>query len=174
MQAMVSRPRVLSAVLLIALLIPGAGFAEEPAGRVLDWETGAGKSYVIPALELLGFVVALNQFNRHFIDSDEYGSDGHTIWKNLRTAPDFDKDGTGSGGGVSSDNIGRELISRGTVGLAVRLYGPHALGLQYTVSSRESSSPGVPDRHQSIQTVSLAYNFLGHRRFGAVEWRGPE
>jgi Domain of unknown function (DUF3943) len=482
MHAMFSRPRVLSAVVLLALLIPGAGFAEEPAGRVLDWETGAGKSYVIPALELLGFVVALNQFNRHFIDSDEYGSDGDTIWKNLRTAPDFDKDpfsvnqlghpyqgsiyygiarsaglsyweslgytlvgsflwetggettppslndhiatgiggtflgeamfrmaslvlegggeqpplwrelgaallspatgfnrlvfgerfrsvfpsrdpalflrlrlgatftthvrneglpndvkelegmidysltyglpgkpgyrykrpfdhflfeftvapnastvanaienvtvrglllgaayeagadyrgvwglfggyeylspqifrvsstnlslgttaqwwlsrtvalqgtvlagigfgasgtvadkeerdyhygvmpqalvwlrmivgeramidasarqyivvGTGSGGGVSSDHIGRELISRGTVGLTVRLYGPHALGLQYTVSSRESSAPGVPDRHQSIQTVSLAYNFLGHRRFGAVEWRGPE
>jgi len=48
------------------MLIPGAGFAEEPAGGVLDWETGAGKSYVIPALELSGFVVAL--------------------------APDFDKD----------------------------------------------------------------------------------
>jgi hypothetical protein len=26
----------------------------------------------------------------------------------------------------------------------------------------------------TIQTVSLAYNFLGHARFGAVEWRGPE
>jgi hypothetical protein len=70
--------------------------------------------------------------------------------------------------------FGRELISRGTVGLTVRLYGPHALGVQYTVSSRESSSPGVPDRHLSIQTVSIAYNFLGHARFGAVEWRGPE
>jgi len=27
------------------------------------------------------------------------------------------------------------------------------------------------DRHQSLQTVSLSYNFLGHARFGAVEWR---
>jgi len=27
------------------------------------------------------------------------------------------------------------------------------------------------DRHQRVQTVSLAYNFLGHTRFGAVEWR---
>ena len=27
-------------------------------------------------------------------------------------------------------------------------------------------------RHQTIETVSLSYNFLGHTRFGAVEWRG--
>jgi hypothetical protein len=138
---MISGPRVLSAVLVVALSMPGAGFAQEPAGRVLDWEAGAGKSYLIPALELAGFVFALNQFNRHFIDSDEYGSDGDTIWKNLRTAPDFDKDP----------------------------FSVNQLGHPY-----QGSSPGVPDRHQSIQTVGLAYNFLGHRRFGAVEWRGPE
>ena len=30
------------------------------------------------------------------------------------------------------------------------------------------------DRHQSVQTVSLSYNYLGHTRFGAVEWRPGE
>ena len=28
---------------------------------------------------------------------------------------------------------------------------------------------GGPERHQSVETVSLSYNFLGHTRFGAVE-----
>jgi hypothetical protein len=479
---MISWPRILSALLAVTLLLPGVGSAQERAGQVLDWETGAGKSYLIPALELAGFVFGLNQFNRHFINSEEYGSDGDTIWENLRTAPDFDKDpfsinqlghpyqggiyyglarsaglsyweslgytlvgsflwetagettppslndhiatgiggtflgeamfrmaslvlegggehpplwrelgaalisppigfnrlvfgerfrtvfpsrdpalflrlrlgatftthvrndgiadgvkdqegmidysltyglpgkpgyryrrpfdhflfeftavpnantvanaienltvrgllvgaayeagadyrgvwglfggyeylspqifrvsstnlslgttgqwwlsrtvalqgtilggvgfgasgtvgdkderdyhygvmpqallwlrmivgdramvdasakqfvvvGTGSGGGGSSDTPGGDLISRGAVGVTVRVYGPHAVGLQYTVSSRESRSSSGPNRHQSIQTVSLAYNFLGQRRFGAVEWRGSE
>jgi hypothetical protein len=46
----------------------------------------------------------------------------------------------------------------------------HAIGLQYLMSSRDTSSSGF-DRHQSVQTVSLTYNFLSHARFGAVEWR---
>ena len=39
------------------------------------------------------------------------------------------------------------------------------------VSTRDAGVPGQRDRHQSLQTVSLSYNFLGHTRFGAVEWR---
>jgi Domain of unknown function (DUF3943) len=69
------------------------GSAEEPApAKVLDWETGAGKSYLIPALEIPGFVFGLNQFDRHVYDSEDYKSDGDTIWRNLRTAPGYDKD----------------------------------------------------------------------------------
>ena len=79
--------------------------------------------------------------------------------------------GTGSGGGVSTSEIGGEIIARGNVGLTVRVYGPHAIGVQYLVSSRDTRLSGGPDRHQSVQTVSLSYNFLGHTRFGAVEWR---
>jgi hypothetical protein len=83
--------------------------------------------------------------------------------------------GTGSGGGVSTSNFGSELITRANVGLTVRIYGPHALGLQYVVSSRETRFPGGgPDRHQSVETLTLSYNFLGHTRFGAVEWRPSE
>jgi hypothetical protein len=79
--------------------------------------------------------------------------------------------GTGSGAGVSTDVFGRENISRGNVGVTVRVYGPHAIGLQYIVSSRDARFPDRRDRHQSVETVSLSYNFLGHTRFGAVEWR---
>ena len=42
--------------------------------------------------EVGGFVFGLNQFNRHFVDSDTYGTDGDTIWRNLTTAPEFDND----------------------------------------------------------------------------------
>lgn len=82
--------------------------------------------------------------------------------------------GTGSGGGVSTSNLGGEIIARGSVGLTVRIYGPHAIGLQYLASTRDTRFPGGLDRHQSLQTVSLSYNFLGHTRFGAVEWRPGE
>src|SRR5713101_3219169 len=84
---------LLSGALALSLLMPGAGYAEEwTKDARLNWETGEGKSYLIPALEVGGFVVGLNAFNRAFIDSDTYGSDGSSIWKNLKTAPQFDTD----------------------------------------------------------------------------------
>jgi hypothetical protein len=44
----------------------------------------------------------------------------------------------------------------------------------YLISAREAHVPGFGDRHQSVQTVTLSYNFLGRTRFGAVEWRPAE
>jgi hypothetical protein len=79
--------------------------------------------------------------------------------------------GVGEGAGVSDEDLGRELIARASVGLTVRIFGPHAIGIQYLVSTREAHSAGLRDRHQAVQTVTLSYNFLGHTRFGAVEWR---
>jgi hypothetical protein len=79
--------------------------------------------------------------------------------------------GTGSGGGTSANNLGREMINRGTVGATVRVYGPHALSFHYTVSTRDTDAPNRNERYQSVQTFTLAYNFLGHTRFGATEWR---
>jgi hypothetical protein len=76
--------RLLAGLLAFVFVVPGVGAAEERTDSPkLDWETGEGKSYAIPALEVGGFLVGLNQFNRHVIDSKEYGSDGHSIWKNL-------------------------------------------------------------------------------------------
>ena len=89
---MIGRPRVIAVafILLVTLLAPVAGVAADR--YVLDWDSGAGKSYVIPAAEIVGFVGALNAFDRLAIDDDTYGTDGHSIWKNLHTAPEFDKD----------------------------------------------------------------------------------
>jgi hypothetical protein len=79
--------------------------------------------------------------------------------------------GTGSGGGTGANSLGREMINRGTVGATVRVYGPHALSFHYTVSTRDTDAPNRNERYQSVQTFTLAYNFLGHTRFGATEWR---
>ena len=73
--------------------------------------------------------------------------------------------------GVDTRNFTQDVILRGSAGLTVRLWGPHAIGIQYLVSSRNTGSHDLRDRHQLVQTVTISYNFLGHTRFGAVEWR---
>jgi len=82
--------------------------------------------------------------------------------------------GLGAGASTNADKFGHEMINRGTLGLTVRVYGPHALSLHYVASTREGRVVGSGDRHQSVETVTLSYNFLGHTRFGAVEWRPGE
>jgi hypothetical protein len=80
----------------------------------------------------------------------------------------------GSGASAGADQFGHEMINRASVGLIVRLFGPHALSVGYLISAREADVPGFGNRHQSVQTVTLSYNFLGASRFGAVEWRPAE
>ncbi|MDP2969756.1 MAG: DUF3943 domain-containing protein [Deltaproteobacteria bacterium] len=75
---------------------------------------------------------------------------------------------TGMGG---EDPGGREAIARLNMGFTVRIYGRHALGIQYIASIRDAQYPDRADSHQTRGTVSLVYTFLGNPRFGAVEWR---
>jgi hypothetical protein len=63
-----------------------------------------------------------------------------------------------------------ENISRVDASCTVRIYGPHSIGIQYVYSRREADYSGQPTRHQSVGTVSLAYNYLFSADFGAVEW----
>jgi hypothetical protein len=57
--------------------------ADEDPSR-LNWETGRGRSYVIPAAEVLTYIFLLNQYDRHFVEPREaYRSDGDSIWRNL-------------------------------------------------------------------------------------------
>ena len=51
---------------------------------VLDWETGANKSYVIPALEIPSFLVVLNLYDRRVYGRDVYGSTARTTWDHFR------------------------------------------------------------------------------------------
>src|SRR5712691_4138466 len=80
---------IFAGALLLLLVAPAASRAEPP---VLDWDTGAGKSYVIPAAEIAGFLFGLNQVNRHVSNETDYDSEPDTWWKNFRTAPRFDRD----------------------------------------------------------------------------------
>mgnify|MGYP001338011694 CR=1 FL=1 len=78
---------------------------------------------------------------------------------------------TGMGGG---DPGGKETIDRLNIGLTVRVYGRHALGLQYIASTRDAHYPDRADSRQRAGTVNLVYTLLGDTRFGAVEWRGAD
>ena len=87
------RKVLLTGAIALALATPRAGFAEEPAASpVLSWETGEGKSYFIPALEVPAFILGLHLFNRFLTDSNDYNTDGHSIWKNLTGPTVIDKD----------------------------------------------------------------------------------
>lgn len=75
---------------------------------------------------------------------------------------------TGTG---SDDAKGSEHIFRGNASFTVRMYGRHGIGVQYVESHRDASYATLTDRRQTVGTVSLAYNYLGDAKFGAVEWR---
>jgi hypothetical protein len=78
---------------------------------------------------------------------------------------------TGVGG---DDPGGREYIERLNMGFTLRIYGRHAIGLNYIASVRDAQYPDQADSHQSVGTVSIVYTLLGKARFGAVEWRGAD
>ena len=78
---------------------------------------------------------------------------------------------TGIGG---ADPGGREAIARLNAGFHVRIFGPHALGVQYIASLRDARYPNRASSHQTTGTVSLVYTLLGDTRFGAVQWRGED
>jgi hypothetical protein len=78
---------------------------------------------------------------------------------------------SGMGG---DDPGGKEDIHRLGVGFTVRVYGRHALGIQYSTSVRDAQYPDRADSHQSVGSISLVYTLLGKARFGAVEWRGAD
>jgi hypothetical protein len=98
-------------VLASALMMPCTGLADEPnipslwaaaegdktaargASQNTIWDTGIGKSYWIPALEIIGFDVLLNQVDRHFVDrSGTYNSNRASIIRNFHSGWVEDRD----------------------------------------------------------------------------------
>ena len=56
----------------------------EARNSALNWETGAGRSYIIPSAEILTYMFLLNQFDRHFVEPKEvYRTNGDSIKQNL-------------------------------------------------------------------------------------------
>jgi hypothetical protein len=72
--------------------IAPTAFAAEQPRPVLNWGEGAGKSYLIPALDITGFFLLLNQFDRHFLDSETYGSNFSSFKQNLTGKWVYDSD----------------------------------------------------------------------------------
>jgi hypothetical protein len=67
-------------------------YAADARAPKLDWETGADHSYLIPALEIVGFEALLNLFDRTFEGGPTYDTNLSTIQHNLHHSWVFDND----------------------------------------------------------------------------------
>ncbi|OGA15560.1 MAG: hypothetical protein A3H32_07275 [Betaproteobacteria bacterium RIFCSPLOWO2_02_FULL_63_19] len=74
---------------------------------------------------------------------------------------------TGAGGVTP----GHDNIVRIDLAFTWRVQGPHAISIRYLGNRRDASYTTLGDRAQIRETVGIFYTFLGHDRFGAVEWR---
>ena len=78
---------------------PIAAGAPEAPKPVLSWETGAGKSYLVPAIEIPGFILLLNGYDRFAYPNEVegggkvYNSNLSTFWDHVVHGPwGFDQD----------------------------------------------------------------------------------
>jgi hypothetical protein len=71
----------------------------------------------------------------------------------------------------SDADPGAENIARADVSLTVRLWNLHGITLRYAMSDRNAHYETLPDTEQRVMAVSLGYTYLGHKWFGAVDWR---
>ena len=67
--------------------------------------------------------------------------------------------------------LGAENIARGEAGLTVRIWGLHGVTLKYVASHRDAHYETLPDTEQTVSTISVSYTYVGHKWFGAVDWR---
>jgi hypothetical protein len=66
---------------------------------------------------------------------------------------------------------GHDNIARLDASLTIPVYGRHGIAIKYLRNRRDAFYPDVGDSSQSRGTVGIFYTFLGHERFGAVDWR---
>lgn len=66
---------------------------------------------------------------------------------------------------------GHDNILRADTALTFRIYRQHAIAVRYLWSRRDASFPDLGDISQTRGTIGIYYTYLGHDRFGAVEWR---
>lgn len=67
-------------------------FADDKPRPVLNWGVGDGKSYLIPAADIVLFDFLLNQFNREFSGTADYDVTGSSIKDNLTGNWVYDSD----------------------------------------------------------------------------------
>jgi hypothetical protein len=71
---------------------------------------------------------------------------------------------------LAGSEAGSESITRVDASATLRVWGHHALGVQYVFSHRDANYAGLPNRTQSVGVISVAYNLLGNTHFGTVDW----
>jgi hypothetical protein len=72
---------------------------------------------------------------------------------------------------ASASTGGHDNIVRADTAFTVRIYKQHAIALKYVWTRRDATFPGFGDTTQTRGTIGLFYTYLGHDRFGAVDWR---
>ena len=71
----------------------------------------------------------------------------------------------------SDDSRGSEFIFRGNTGVTMRLRGNHAVGVQFTASTRDARYGSLPSKRMADGTISVSYTILGGSRMAAVDWK---
>jgi uncharacterized protein DUF3943 len=66
---------------------------------------------------------------------------------------------------------GHDNIARLDASFTVRVYDRHGISMRYVLNRRDAFYPDVGDSSQTRGTIGIFYTFLGHERFGAVDWR---
>jgi len=72
---------------------------------------------------------------------------------------------------ASASTGGHDNIVRADTAFTVRIHRQHAIALKYVWSRRNATFPDLGNTSQTRGTIGIFYTYLGHDRFGAVEWR---
>jgi len=138
---------------------PASPSTEVPK-TVLAWENKYSKSYVIPALEIIAYMVVLNQFDQYFVGPKEvYRTGTQSAWRNLTHSWIVDTDP------FATNQFLHPYGGSMYYGFA------RSAGLSFWESLFYSSAGSFI---WEIGTASIVYTYLGGTTFGAVEWRGVE
>ena len=70
----------------------------------------------------------------------------------------------------SPTRCGRDSVSRLESAFTWRLFGHHAIGIQYVWSHRSATFSTGNERKQTLAQIGIFYTLLGRQDFGAVQW----
>ncbi|HEY8118909.1 MAG TPA: DUF3943 domain-containing protein [Methylophilaceae bacterium] len=125
-----------------------------------DRETN--KSYLIPALDIIGFDFLLNQFNRRFSGISDYDSNLSTIWHNLGSSWNVDKDP------FKINQLGHPYQGSMYHGFARSAGLNYWESLGYTVAGSafwEIAGEKVPPSRNDMISTGIGGSFLGESLF---------
>jgi hypothetical protein len=66
---------------------------------------------------------------------------------------------------------GHDNIARLDASFTVRVHERHGIAIRYLLNRRDAFYPDFGESSQTRGTIGVFYTFLGHERFGAVDWR---